>query len=84
MSTGAPIILVDYDPRCPALFDEEKGRLLALIQPWVERIEHVGSTSVPGLDSKPIIDIMIGVTRLDDARHCIEPIQNLDYEYLSE
>jgi len=84
VSTGAPIILVSHDPRWPALFDREKRRLLTLIQTRVERIEHVVSTSVPGLDSKPIIDIMIGVTRLDDARHCIEPIQSLGYEYVPQ
>ena len=47
----------------------------------MERIEHVGSTAVPSLASKPILDIMVGVRRLREADHCIEPLVRLSYEY---
>ncbi|WP_352169698.1 GrpB family protein [Proteiniborus sp. MB09-C3] len=44
-------------------------------------MQHVGSTSIPGLESKPIIDIVIGVKKLDDGFNCIEPLANLGYQY---
>jgi GrpB-like predicted nucleotidyltransferase (UPF0157 family) len=47
-------------------------------------MEHVGSTAVPGLGAKPIIDIMVAVSRLADAQACIEPLQSLGYEYVPE
>ena len=44
-------------------------------------IHHVGSTAVPGLAAKPIIDIQVGVADLETARSCIEPLAALDYVY---
>lgn len=57
----APITLVDYDPAWPALFDREERRIRAALGDEVIRIEHTGSTSVPGLAAKPIIDIVLVV-----------------------
>src|ERR1044072_5186805 len=52
------------------------------IGPWIEGgIHHVGSTAVPGLDAKPVIDILVGVEGLDSSRPCIEPLAELDYLY---
>ncbi|MHC4842039.1 MAG: GrpB family protein [Planctomycetota bacterium] len=56
-----PIVIVEYDPEWPSKFEELKAELLAVIDKWNPSIEHMGSTSVPGLPAKPIIDIMIGV-----------------------
>ena len=47
-------------------------------------IEHVGSTAVPGLAAKPIIDIMVGVARLKVATQCIEPLGRIGYEYVPD
>jgi GrpB-like predicted nucleotidyltransferase (UPF0157 family) len=58
-----PIELVPYDPRWPAQFEEWKARILSVLQP--RRIDHVGSTSVPGLAAKPIVDVQISI---DDIR----------------
>ncbi len=80
----SPIEIVDYDPRWPSLYDEERARILGAIGPWLVDIQHVGSTAVPGLAAKPIIDIMPGVARLEDAHHCIEPLRALGYEYHPE
>ncbi len=80
----SPIVVADYDPRWPALFEEEQARILAAIGPWLVDIQHVGSTSVPGLAAKPIIDIMPGIRRLADAVHCIEPMRALGYQYIPE
>ncbi len=56
---------------------------MAVIGDYVVDIQHIGSTSVPGLGAKPVIDIMIGVRSLADAdAYCIEPIVGLGYEYV--
>lgn len=59
--------LVDYDPLWPMIFAEEKERLGHLLGGGAVQIEHVGSTSVPGLGSKPIIDIALAVEKLEAA-----------------
>ena len=58
---NAPIVLVGYDPRWPAMFDREASRIRAALASLAMRVEHVGSTSVPGLAAKPIIDIVLAV-----------------------
>ena len=54
----APINLVDYDPAWPELFTREAQRIQAALGLRALRLEHIGSTSVPGLIAKPIIDIL--------------------------
>jgi GrpB-like predicted nucleotidyltransferase (UPF0157 family) len=58
---NAPIVLAEYDPLWPAMFDREANRIRAALASHAIRIEHVGSTSVPGLSAKPIIDIVLAV-----------------------
>ena len=79
------LIIVDYDPTWPELFQQEKARLLAAIGDHIETIEHIGSTSVPGLAAKPVIDIMIGVRDLAKVEQpCIAAIVDLGYEYVPD
>ena len=54
---AAPITLVDYDPAWPAMFAREDRRIRAALGEKVLRLEHTGSTSVPGLAAKPCIDM---------------------------
>jgi GrpB-like predicted nucleotidyltransferase (UPF0157 family) len=63
---SAKINLVDYDPRWPELFEREAGRIKSTLGSKALRIEHTGSTSVPGLVAKPIIDMLLVVA--DSAR----------------
>ncbi|MGH3784947.1 MAG: GrpB family protein, partial [Pseudonocardiaceae bacterium] len=56
---NAPITLVKYDPSWPRLFAREADRIRVVVGDAARRIEHVGSTSVPGLAAKPIIDILL-------------------------
>jgi len=72
-----------YDPVWPLLFQEEKEHLSACLPPeMVRRIEHFGSTAVPGLPAKPIIDILVEVTDLDETRQRIAPIlEKQGYDY---
>jgi GrpB-like predicted nucleotidyltransferase (UPF0157 family) len=58
---NAPITLVEYDSRWPELFAREASRIRAALASLTVRVEHVGSTSVPGLAAKPIIDIVLVV-----------------------
>jgi GrpB-like predicted nucleotidyltransferase (UPF0157 family) len=70
--TDAPIEILPYDPRWPAAFEAERLRLQGLLAPWLRgAIEHIGSTAVPGLVAKPVIDIMAPVLSLENARPAI-------------
>jgi GrpB-like predicted nucleotidyltransferase (UPF0157 family) len=63
-----PVWLAEPDAGWAAQAAEERGRLLGLIGPWLsDDIHHVGSTAVPGLPAKPILDLMVGVRSLEDA-----------------
>ena len=59
---AGPIPIVDHDPQWPALFEREAGRIRAALGCRALRLEHAGSTSVPGLVAKPIIDMLLVVT----------------------
>ena len=83
--TISKIVIVDYDPKWPAWFEEEKNRLFQRMGRWVTDIEHIGSTAVPGLGAKPVIDMMIGVSSLPEAdAYCLAPIASLGYEYFKK
>jgi GrpB-like predicted nucleotidyltransferase (UPF0157 family) len=82
MVYDAPIRLVPYDPSWPARFAEERAALDEEIGDWATGgIHHVGSTAVPGLDAKPIIDILVGVDSLQASRACFDPLAKLGYLY---
>ncbi len=82
-----PVVIVGYDPAWPAAYEVERGRIAAALgeaMAGVVAIEHVGSTSVPGLAAKPVIDIMVGVRRLAGGLRCITPMVELGYECVGE
>lgn len=77
-----PIQIAPYDPAWSVSFEQERDALAIAIGPWITGgIHHVGSTSVPGLDAKPIVDILVGVGNLKESRQCFEPVARLDYLY---
>lgn len=78
------IAIADYDPKWPIMYEEEKAKILSVIGHKVVAIEHIGSTAVPNLGAKPIIDIMVAVRHLSDAEECIEPLKSIGYEYVPE
>ena len=80
------IELVDYDPSWPRLFEEERALLQRVLPAdQVLSIEHAGSTAIPGLGAKPIIDIFIAVPSIDVARATmVAPIEAIDYVYWAE
>lgn len=73
--------LVAYNPLWPRAFAEEATRIRAAIGPLALAIEHYGSTSVPGLSAKPIIDFQIGVAEIDDGLKIMEVMTSLGYDY---
>ena len=76
------IELVHYDNQWPVSFEEEKALLQRIAGQWLcGSIEHVGSTSVPGLLAKPIIDIMFGVESLEASKPAIEAFSKIEYCY---
>ncbi len=79
-----PIAIVPYRAQWPSLYEEEKRRISAALGNRMEQIEHFGSTAIPGLAAKPVIDIMIGVQRLDQAEECIPILESLGYTYMPE
>ena len=69
------VAVVAYDPCWPELFEKERRHLLSCLPAdLVKRIEHFGSTAVPGLPAKPIIDILVEVSSLDETKQRIAPI----------
>ncbi len=80
----APVEICEYDTAWPLKFEKQKGDLMNAIGNKVVAIEHIGSTAVPGLGAKPIIDIMVGLRQLSDAEDCIEPLRRIGYAYVPE
>src|SRR5262249_30788352 len=75
---------VDYDPRWSALYAEERARILAVLgDTVVASIEHIGSTSVPGLSAKPIIDLLLTVPQFGPADPYIEPLRSVGYTFFA-
>ena len=76
---SGPIRLVDYDPEWPRLFQHEAETIRAALGERALRIEHVGSTSVPGLAAKPIIDIILVVADSADEPAYVQPLEEAGY-----
>ena len=76
------IIIQSYNPAWPKLAEAEIKAIKTIANraPFVS-IEHIGSTAIPELSSKPIIDIFISVKTMEDAAHWIVPLQSLGYLY---
>jgi GrpB-like predicted nucleotidyltransferase (UPF0157 family) len=80
--TDEPIRIVPYDPTWPARFERESVALTDAIGEWVTGgVHHVGSTAVPGLAAKPVIDILVGVRSLEESRACFARLGELEYLY---
>jgi GrpB-like predicted nucleotidyltransferase (UPF0157 family) len=81
--TREEVAIVPYDSRWPELFRRERDHLLSCLpNDLVRRVEHFGSTAVPGLAAKPIVDLLVEVTDLQATRVRIAPVleaQGYDY-----
>jgi len=74
--------IAEYDPAWPARFEAERTLLERVVAPWLEGgVHHVGSTAVHGLAAKPVVDIMVGVRDLEEARAAIPVLAAESYCY---
>jgi GrpB-like predicted nucleotidyltransferase (UPF0157 family) len=71
-----------YDEDWPRRFEAEREALEVVLRPWLDgEIEHIGSTAVPGLAAKPVIDMIAPVAELEQAGAAFEPLRSLDYAH---
>jgi NAD-dependent deacetylase len=80
----APVVIAEYDPEWPRVYGEEAARIRNALGDIVVEIEHMGSTAVPRLAGKPVIDISVGLRSLDLGEGRITAMEALGYEYLGE
>src|SRR6266545_1041492 len=78
------VVVAPYDPRWPILFEETAAQLKAALGPAILAVHHVGSSAVPGLCAKPMLDILVSVPDFDDAKQLVAPLQVLGYEFRPE
>jgi GrpB-like predicted nucleotidyltransferase (UPF0157 family) len=76
--------IVEHDPRWPAMFEEEAERIRAALGDIAVRIEHVGSTAVPGLAAKPTIDIQVSVEEMAPREPFVTALEGLGYEFVAD
>jgi GrpB-like predicted nucleotidyltransferase (UPF0157 family) len=76
-----PVALVPPDPAWPDMFADERQRLLDALPGRFIAIEHFGSTAVPGLLAKPVIDMLAGLATIDEAESLLGPLIALGYHY---
>lgn len=76
------VIIEPYNPLWPKIFSQEKTLLLSVLRDSGIVIEHIGSTAIPGLAAKPIIDMMIGIKDLETTKAYIPLLETISYEYV--
>ncbi|MBI4118135.1 MAG: GrpB family protein [Parcubacteria group bacterium] len=84
MSVGlkrGTVKVIPYQKKWAKEFEKEKARILKVCGDKIIAIEHIGSTSVPGLAAKPIIDIAVGVAKLKDAEKLLQPLKKIGYNF---
>lgn len=84
MAAETRLAVVSYDPEWPAIFERERAEIAACIGQHILRIEHAGSTSIPGMAGKPTVDILVGVRDWDEARVTFGPLADIGWEFRGE
>ena len=75
------IVLRQHDARWPGLFEAEREAILSVCGDLIGELHHIGSTSIPGIAAKPIIDILATLGRHEDGWACTDAMARLGYEY---
>lgn len=78
------IAVVPYDPRWPLDFERAAGEVMAALRPYLLAIHHIGSTSIPGIDAKPVIDILAVVVDLRAVDEQTDAMRALGYQVMGE
>jgi len=81
MRRGVEIVLAPSDPLWAEEFDRVSAELLSTLPEWILSVDHVGSTSVPGLAAKPIIDISVAIPKLEDGLSLVPILEGLGFTY---
>jgi GrpB-like predicted nucleotidyltransferase (UPF0157 family) len=81
---ASSIFIANYDPAWPGTYAAEERRIRRALAGRLVAIEHAGSTSVPGLGAKPIVDILAGTKSLSDASDCAGALEVIGYEFRPE
>ena len=76
------VVIVDYDPAWVGLAESELGRISGALGTVVSRLDHVGSTAVPGLAAKPILDLQLSVAAIAARAGYVEPLERLGYLFV--
>jgi GrpB-like predicted nucleotidyltransferase (UPF0157 family) len=79
-----PVIVVPYDPEWPRLFAQIAAPMRAALGETALRIDHIGSTAVPGMVAKPIIDVQISVAALEPVDPFRDPLAELGYVFRAD
>ncbi|HEX4947008.1 MAG TPA: GrpB family protein [Blastocatellia bacterium] len=82
--TSGQLQLVPYEPNWSLLFLAENERLCANLGDYILDVQHIGSTSIPGMPAKPILDIGVAVANFEEAARCIPLLEQLGYKYKGE
>jgi GrpB-like predicted nucleotidyltransferase (UPF0157 family) len=75
--------LSEYSPLWADLYQEEEKRITAAVGRLIIGLEHIGSTAIPGIKAKPILDMLAGVAQLEDAFLCKASLENIGYDYIA-
>ena len=76
--------LAEYRPDWPHAFERERARVAEALHERAPVIEHVGSTAIPGIIAKPLLDMMVGIPNIADHARAVEPMRRLGYVYHGE
>jgi len=82
MERDMPVFLKDHDPAWSTKFEVDRHAIERALRHRRTRIEHIGSTAIPGLAAKPVIDIMVLIDDITTFRDCVEPLRELHYHYV--
>jgi GrpB-like predicted nucleotidyltransferase (UPF0157 family) len=78
------VCMVPHSAGWARAYEAERARIEAAIGAHILEVQHVGSTAIPGIATKPIVDIAVGVASFEGARVCIAPMEALGYTYRGE
>ena len=78
------VVLVEHDPAWKRAYQEDEASIRNALGTLALDVQHCGSTAVPGIRAKPILDILVGVAQLADGPACILPLASIGYAYLGD
>ncbi len=84
---GVPVgkvLLAPHHPGWAEAYERERGRLADALESLTPVVEHIGSTAIPGIVAKPLLDIMVGIPEIADHAKAIAPMEALGYTYKGE